>query len=217
MILYTAEMQLPSDQMEAFDAWYAYRHAPDLYQAGFLACTSFRGSGGGMNVLNLYCLSGWETFERPEYRAIGKRDPHGAPIIAAATAKANTPYAIRASAPALAGAQIDGSWLTAVRFEADDRVEAALAEGLEAGALTGSGALRAHLVRRARPHPTAPSDRPSHAILIEWADRPPPGDPMSALPCGPLAEARTFVGCRAYPWPDRRQAEAASVACAGAP
>jgi hypothetical protein len=205
VILYTAEMELPSDQLEAFTAWYAFRHAPDLYQAGFLACASFRGSGGGMNVLNLYCLPGWNVFETADYVGIGTRDPHGAPIMARAGAKANTPYAMRASAPGPTHAGIEGSWLTAIRFEADDRTEAAIADRLQAGTLTGLGAIRAYLVRRSRPHPTAPSDRPSHAVLIEWPERP-AGDPVNALPFGPLPDASTFLGYRTYPWPDARQA-----------
>jgi hypothetical protein len=215
VILYTAEMELPSDQVEAFTSWYAFRHAPDLYQAGFLACASFRGTGPGMNILNLYCVPGWDTFETTRYLNIGKRDPHGAPINAAARAKANTPYEVRASAPGPVRAEIEGSWLTAIRFEADDRTEAAIAEALQSGALTELGAIGAHLVRRSRPHPTAPSDRPSHAVLIEWAERPPPGE-VNAFRFGSLPKASTFVGYRVYPWPDAREQAALQVRCAGA-
>ena len=97
MILYTAEMELPPAVVAAFDAWYAHRHAPDLFAAGFAACTSYRAVAGEMNVLSLYRLPAWEIFDSAAYKAIGRRDTYGGPIMAQASDKANTPYEHRAT------------------------------------------------------------------------------------------------------------------------
>ena len=215
MILYTAEMELAPEHLEAFTAWYNCRHAPDLYQAGFEACTSFRGTGNGMSVLNLYRLPNWELFETPAYRAVGPNDPYGPPIIALARAKANTPYeVVRSWSRADAAGQpvVDAAWLSAIRFEASPEIEAGMRRHLaQAGAakLAELGALQVHLARRSRPHPLAPSDRPSGTIFVEWQHRPPDQDPVlpmlaDAAPV-PLAGTSVFVGHRVYPWPNRMQ------------
>jgi hypothetical protein len=77
-ILYTAEMDLPDTDIEAFLAWYAFRHAADLYQAGFQVCTCYRAIEGDMNILDLYEATSPDVFSTPEYRGIMANDPYAA-------------------------------------------------------------------------------------------------------------------------------------------
>ncbi len=213
MILYTAELGLAPEHLDAFTAWYSCRHAPDLYQAGFQACTSFQGSGNGMSVLNLYHLPSWDLFEEPAYRAVGPNDPYGAPIVALARAKANTPYDILHSWPGNRKAAIEGAWLSAIRFEAGAGTEQAIANHLAnvgAARLRELGAIHVHLVRRGRPHPAAASDQPSGAIFVEWGGRPPADDPvlpmLASAQVGLVSRTSVFVGQRVYPWPNGNEA-----------
>ena len=46
--LYTSELDIPEEHIDAFVNWYAFRHAPDIYQIGFDVCTSYRGIAGDM-------------------------------------------------------------------------------------------------------------------------------------------------------------------------
>ena len=41
-IVYVAELNIAPADLPVFSAWYAGRHAPDLYQLGFRTCTSYR-------------------------------------------------------------------------------------------------------------------------------------------------------------------------------
>ena len=52
-LLYAAELDLPEEDVEPFLQWYAYRHAPDVYQVGLQSCTCYRVLGGGMNLFDL--------------------------------------------------------------------------------------------------------------------------------------------------------------------
>jgi len=48
--LYTSELDLPEEHIKPFFDWYAYRHAPDIYQIGFEICTSYRAIEGDKGV-----------------------------------------------------------------------------------------------------------------------------------------------------------------------
>ena len=41
-LLYTAELDLADADIEPFLEWYAYRHAPDVYEVGLLTCSCYR-------------------------------------------------------------------------------------------------------------------------------------------------------------------------------
>ena len=66
--LYTSEMDLAPEHIDAFVQWYAFRHAPDIYQIGFDVCTSYRGVAGDMNILDLYEIDSVDIFDTPQYR-----------------------------------------------------------------------------------------------------------------------------------------------------
>jgi hypothetical protein len=212
MILYTAELDLPTADLDAFAAWYAGRHAPDLYRAGFQVCTSYRAVEGDMNVLNLYQLPSWEIFESPLYRAIGPKDAYGNAVTAGARDKANTPYSLQLTlpTPANSASGIDADWISIVRYAAAPDIDRAIAESLiggEAERLFAEGAKRVHCAHRERPHPQAASQRPRSVIVVEWPE-PPPNDEASAPGRTQrfreqLTEISTFIGYRVYPWPDR--------------
>ena len=46
-------------------AWYAFRHAPDIYQIGFDVCTSYRSVAGDMTILDLYEIDSVDIFDTP--------------------------------------------------------------------------------------------------------------------------------------------------------
>jgi len=212
MILYTAELDLPTADLDAFAAWYAGRHAADLYRAGFQVCTSYRAVEGGMNVLNLYQLPSWEIFESPLYRAIGPRDAYGKTVTAGARDKANTPYSLQLTlaTPANGESGIDADWISVFRCAAAPDIERAITESLtggEAERLFAVGAKRVHCAHRERPHPQAASHRPRSVIVVEWRERPPNAEAFAPGTTkrfrDQLTEISTFIGYRVYPWPDR--------------
>src|SRR5690606_35392384 len=91
-LLYTAELDLADGDIEPFLQWYAYRHAPDVYQVGIRTCTCYRVSGGDMNLFDLYELPDWALFETERYRGMADRDPYMAPLMQKRRNKAHTIY-----------------------------------------------------------------------------------------------------------------------------
>ena len=200
-IVYTAELDLPPAAERAFNDWYAGRHAPDLYRAGFHTCTSYRAIEGGLTILDLYEAGSWDVFAGEAYRRIGERDAHAAPVLAARTDFTHTVYA---SPP---GTPIDADWITLLRFGASDAAEAALHDWLDAEGrafFARHGARQVRPLRRGRDHPTLPSRRPRCALLVEWCREPPPeARGLAALPASlGLTPDQGFTGLRLYPWPD---------------
>ena len=61
-LLYTAELDLAEADIEPFRQWYANRHAPDVYQCGFLTCTCYQAEEGDMNLLDMYELPDASAF-----------------------------------------------------------------------------------------------------------------------------------------------------------
>ena len=81
-ILYTAENEQPSDSLDKFMEWYAWRHVPDVYRLGFLTCASYRAVEGGFNVLGIYELKSVSIFETPGYKNVQPKDNYQPPIVA---------------------------------------------------------------------------------------------------------------------------------------
>jgi len=209
-LLYTAELDLAEEDVAAFNAWYAGRHAPDVYQCGFLTCACYRAiegtSAGEMNLFDIYEIPGSEVFGTQRYLGMRGRDPYMAALMEKRRNKAHTVYEQRLIAPDTPGAWLNGDYLSVVRFAAPPHLDDALASFLRAEA-AGLGAIRLRYAVRGVDHPRNPTFRPRCMVVAEWADRPPvAADLTGALSRrfgGAIAEASVFVGARIYPWPDR--------------
>ena len=178
-ILYTAEMDLPDADVEAFLSWYGFRHAADLYQAGFRVCTCYRAIEGDMNILDLYQAASAEVFTTPGYRAMMANDPYAAELMVKRRNKAHTVYAQHLVTPPMQMARPPcwmPTWISLIRFAASERVEAELAKllaGDESAVAVGVGATRVRLAHRTVDHPTNPTFRPRCVLVVEMAERPP--------------------------------------------
>src|SRR5690242_4972842 len=91
-IFYVAELELPEAALPAFSAWYASRHAPDLFALGFRSCTSYRAVEGGLGVVDLYEADAWDIVASEGYRRMKQRDRHAAAALAARTDFTHTIY-----------------------------------------------------------------------------------------------------------------------------
>ena len=67
---------LAEPDIEPFLRWYAYRHAPDVFRAGFSTCACYRTDDGGMNLFDIYEIPSSSLFEAPYYRGMRGRDPY---------------------------------------------------------------------------------------------------------------------------------------------
>ena len=212
-ILYTAEMDLPDADIEPFLAWYAFRHAPDLYQAGFHVCTCYRAVEGDMNILDVYQAASPDVFTSPVYRSMMANDPYGRELMLRRRNKAHTIYAQLAGAPLTncQAAKLDADWVSLIHFAAQEVVAAEIAEFMVAdGDLIAPAAKSWRLAHRTADHPTNTTFRPRCLLLIEWGERPPPHvRPAKHLQdrCGgEVSQMDSFVGYRIYPWPNRKPA-----------
>jgi hypothetical protein len=206
-ILYTAELELPDEDIRAFSDWYAGRHAPDLYQAGFTVCTCYRAVRGGMKLIDLYEAPDWNIFGSPAYQQMGPRDVYGPPLMAKRQDKAHTVYEYRASTAPADTTPLAADWIGFARFAATPQAVAKVAEALSGApgaALVATGARRVRLAERGRDHPRNPTHRPGCIVLAEW-DR----EPADAADIGRFVTSQietsgldSFVGYRLYPWPD---------------
>ncbi len=205
-ILYSAELDLAEADIPAFSAWYAGRHAADLYQSGFTVCTCYRAVRGGMDLIDFYEAPSWDVFESPAYRAIGPRDVYGPPLMKKRTDKAHTVYDYKATAPGSASGPFSADWITFARFAAtpeDAQKLAAALSGPDGAALIAAGASRVRLAERGRDHPRNPTHRPPFILIAEW-NREPPGDDTGEFVAARIATSGLdrFMGFRLYPWPD---------------
>jgi hypothetical protein len=211
-IVYVAELNIPPAELPVFSAWYAGRHAPDLYQLGFRTCTSYRAVEGAMDVIDVYEAATWDIVASEGYRRMKARDAYAAPACAGRTDWTHTIYEYNARMAADRHPLLDSDWVTLSRFGATPEVEDALATWLlEAGeaAYAALGARSVRLLRRGRDHPTLKSRRARCAVLAEWPEEPPAaGRDLSTVPVPLLDAMRTddvFTGFRLYPWPDRTE------------
>ena len=206
-ILYTAELELPDEDISAFSDWYAGRHAPDLYQAGFTVCTCYRAVRGGMKLIDLYEAPDWNIFESPAYRQMGPRDVYGPPLMAKRQDKAHTVYEYRASTAPSDTAPLSADWIGFARFATAPQAVAKLAaalSGASGAALTAAGARRVRLAERGRDHPRNPTHRPGCIVLAEWDREPAEAADIGRFVAGQIDTSGldSFVGYRLYPWPD---------------
>ncbi len=208
-LLYTAELDLAEADTEAFRQWYANRHAPDVYQCGFLTCTCYRAVVGGMNFLDIYEVPDMTVFHTPRYRGMAGRDPYMADLMAKRLNKTHTVYAQHMIVPDDTGAWLNADWLSIFRFESPASADTAIINALavELGRLRGLGLARMRFACREHDHPTYPSVRPRCMVVMEWPHQPPADAHLSERLLARfgtrLTHPSVFIGRRLYPWPDQ--------------
>jgi hypothetical protein len=210
--LYTSELDLPEERLYDFVRWYAFRHAPDIYQIGFHTCTSYRGIAGDMKVLDLYEIDSVDIFDTPQYRTIGTSDPYFTDILSHRTDKAHGIHTqVHIVPPPVDGrALLNADWLQVERFdcagaEQQDLIDYLEREG-EAERILLAGAKRVRLSHRTKAGPKHASNRPRWLLLAEWPQQPSIDDIGRRLQtrfAGAISNPSCFVGYRLYPWPDR--------------
>src|SRR5436190_2733060 len=214
--LYTSELDLDEQHIKPFFEWYAYRHAPDIYQIGFEVCTSYRAIEGDMAIFDLYEINTADGFETAKYRALSVNDPYSATLLANRKAKAHSIYSQLYVAPEPEDTRplLNCDWLRVDRFNTVNTSNNALADYLDAGEaerILLSGAKRIRLAARTKAGPKHVSDRPTFMVLSEWVDKPPIADIGTRLAKrfgNDVSDQSVFVGYRMYPWPDRPELRA---------
>jgi hypothetical protein len=214
-IFYLSELEFAPEAVAPFMHWYAWRHAPDIFKAGFETCASYVRLEGAPAVVDVYQGPTWDLFLGAGYQARAK-DPYSREILKARLGGPNTIYGYTAYAGPAGSSEltkIDCDWMSLLRFDADDPAERAVVAWLpeELRRLTPAGARTLRLVHRTKDHPTlAPSTRPRLALFAEWDQPPlPPADLLAAIGRvlgRDLAPDAGFTGLRAYPWPDHAPA-----------
>lgn len=213
-ILYIAEIDYPPHTHAGFEAWYANRHAPDLFRLGSRTVSSYRPTVGGLAVLNVYEIPDSDILKTPRYKAIGASDPYGAGVreTSAGQKRYQTLYLERTAVPAETPDKlptIDADWISLARFDAPESLDAAIADWVAGDGqrlLAGHGAKKLRFATRIAETVGAGSDRPRCVLFVEWAAEPPAAADLDAALAGRFGGDITgnlpFVGWRKYPWPN---------------
>jgi hypothetical protein len=209
-LLYTAELDLAEANIEPFLQWYAYRHAPDVYNVGFQTCTCYRVLDGDMNLFDLYEMPSWDLFETERYRGMRGRDPYMDALMEQRRNKAHTMYDQCVIAPFEPKPCLDADWITVFRFAVPEETDEVIADLLtrHQPLLAASGMKRIRFATRGKDHPRNPTFRPRCMVVAEWDER--PAEDFGGIPDllfdaagDTIEEDSAFVGHRIYPWPDR--------------
>ncbi|MBM6595538.1 hypothetical protein [Microvirga pudoricolor] len=211
--LYTSELDLADEDIPAFAEWYAYRHAPDIFQAGFDNATSYRAVEGDMSIFDLYEIESVDLFERTEYKHIPAADVYSQAVLARRRNKTWTIYSHVFVAPVVVEDRplLNSDWIAVERFDLNPSSGEDVIAFLNSGAaerLLLAGAKRVRLATRTKGHPRLPSFRPHYLLLSEWPNRPDMTDLRRSLSerfGTELSDQTNFVGYRMYPWPDKRR------------
>ena len=209
--LYTSELDLPEEHIKPFFDWYAYRHAPDIYQIGFEVCTSYRAIEGDMAIFDLYEINTVDVFDTAKYRAVSASDPYSGALLANRKAKAHSIYAQLYVAPEPEDTRplLNCDWIRVDRFDAGEVTSDVLSDYLDGGEaerILLAGAKRIRLAMRTKGGPKHVSHRPPYMLMSEWADKPAVSDIGARLANhlgNRISDQSTFVGYRLYPWADR--------------
>lgn len=209
--LYTSELDLPEEHIKPFFDWYAYRHAPDIYQIGFEVCTSYRAIEGDMAIFDLYEINTVDVFDTAKYRAVSANDPYSGALLANRKAKAHSIYAQLYVAPEPEDTRplLNCDWIRVDRFAAGEVTSDVLSDYLDGGEaerILLAGAKRIRLAMRTKAGPKHVSHRPPYMVMSEWADRPAVSDIGTRLEShfgNRISDQSTFVGYRLFPWADR--------------
>jgi len=209
--LYTSELDLAEEHIKPFFDWYAYRHAPDIYQIGFEVCTSYRAIEGDMAIFDLYEINTVDVFDTAKYRAVSAKDPYSSALLANRKAKAHSIYSQLYVAPEPEDSRplLNCDWLRVDRFDSGEITSDALSDYLDGGEAERvllAGAKRIRLARRTKAGPNHVSHRPPYMLMSEWTDKPAVADIGTRLAAkfrSNISDQSVFVGYRVYPWPDR--------------
>jgi hypothetical protein len=209
--LYTSELDLPEEHIKPFIDWYAFRHAPDIYQIGFEICTSYRAIEGDMAIFDLYEINTVDVFDTAKYRAVSANDPYSGAILSNRKAKAHSIYAQLYVAPEPEDDRplLNCDWIRIDRFNTLNTSSDALCDYLDAGEaerILLAGAKRVRLAMRTKGGPKHVSDRPTFMVMSEWAEKPTISDIGTRLAKrfgNDVSDQSTFAGYRLYPWADR--------------
>lgn len=68
--IYISYMKFPEEIVEAFVKWFTMRHAPDLYECGFLSCACYQNIDDTGDVIDLYRLDTLSVFDRERYKSL---------------------------------------------------------------------------------------------------------------------------------------------------
>lgn len=212
-ILYIAEVDYPAEHSAPhgkWNDWYAHRHAPDLFKLGARSVSSYRAVVGGLAALNVYEIPDSAVFTTPAYKGMTPKDPYAIETreLSAGKKRAQTLYLERAALPEDAQT-IDADWVSVLRFGLPESEDDALIRWLRGdvhGTLAGQGVKHLRYGTRIAENVGAGTFRPRCVIFSEW-----PTQPLEAADLLPalsrrfgaaITEAESFVGRRAYPWPD---------------
>jgi hypothetical protein len=213
-ILYIAEVDYGAEHHPTFEAWYANRHAPDLFRLGSRTVSSYRPTVGGLAVLNVYEIPDSDMLKTPRYKAINASDPYGADVRAtsAGQRRYQTLYLERTAVPAETEDRlptIDADWISLARFNAPEITDATIVEWLSGeghSLLAGHGAKKIRFATRIAETVGAGSDRPRCVLFVEWASEPPAAADLDAALAKrfgtEVKDNVPFVGWRKYPWPN---------------
>ena len=209
--LYTSELDLPEEYIKPFFDWFAYRHAPDIYQIGFEVCTSYRAVEGDMAIFDLYEINTTDVFDTTKYRAVSANDPYSAKLLSHRKEKAHSVYSQLFVAPEPEDQRplLNCDWLRVDRFDAADTEPDNLCDYLasgEAERILLAGAKRVRLAVRTKAGPMHVSHRPPYILMSEWREKPPISDIGERIKQNfetAISDQSTFVGYRLYPWADR--------------
>jgi hypothetical protein len=214
--LYTSELDLAEEHIKPFFDWYAYRHAPDIYQIGFEVCTSYRAIEGDMAIFDLYEINTVDVFDTAKYRAVSANDPYSGALLANRKAKAHSIYAQLYVAPEPEDLRplLNCDWLRVDRFNTVDTSADGICDYLDAGEaerILLSGGKRVRLAARTKAGPKHVSNRPTFMMLSEWAEKPAIADIGTRIAKRfgrDVSEQSVFVGYRVFPWPDNPELRA---------
>ena len=207
-VLYIAEVDYPAEHHPLFSDWYANRHAPDLIRAGFRTATSYRAVAGGLACLNVYEVPDTEIFKGEAYKSVLTKDPYGADVRGTSAGKPRAQTAYLQRAATVEAGPMDADWISLLRFGAEEKDDAALADWLRGDVqkqLAPLGVKRVRLGTRSPEKIGAGTHRPRCMVLAEWASQPPAEADLAPLigrRFKSLTEVEPYVGWRAYPWPD---------------
>ncbi|MHA6689603.1 hypothetical protein [Devosia sp. A449] len=205
-LLYTSEMDLPPEDFRTFAQWFAGKHAPDLWEAGFLTCSCYRAvTPGDVTLIDFYQIPSWDVLNQPPYTEL-KGDAGKAYVSGVNRWGASAVYdqaRIDEYVPEKCSFRLLG-WLTMIRYDGDlPAIEAALQAG--DSVFRAAGAVRARYSRHGMPHPRRPvRSRPEGALILESENEQQAMSLLKALEAAMPASAQnvsSFVGQCVVPWP----------------
>lgn len=205
-ILYTVELDLPSDSFGEIINWNAFRHVPDMYKCRGTTVALYLPITSGAQMMNIYEFPHFDCFTSRDYEAIAG---YLGPLMEKRTNVATATYQQRPIDSVGQPPRLDADWVSVTRFDTSDGALEEVARRIREYEKKGSFGDRLkglRLARRSVDRPGASSDRPNTMVLAEWLSRPVPNTSLAdllgvAFP-GKISHASEYVAFRACPWPN---------------